>query len=108
MKNGTDVLALRRIALLVTRATEDCDPIRDELMRIATVIDQMKRSILLDEPLEQNIAKLSSLIRHLPMDCKLGNTSCERLRNSLMGELQELVPTLGSTPQRRRSAPPAA
>jgi hypothetical protein len=84
----SDVAALRRIALLVTRAVEDCTPMRPELLTIVTVIDRMKRGVALGAPFqEQDVARLSSLIRHLPAD----QASPVRLREALVGELRELM-----------------
>jgi hypothetical protein len=91
-----EVVALRRIALLVTRASEDCDPIRDDLEKIATVIDEMKKSLVLGAPLDKNIARLSSLIRRLPDDARCKTSSCKRLRASLVDELRELLPAVSN------------
>ena len=91
MMTAGEAVALRRIALLVTRATEDCDPIRADLSKIATVIDAMKRSLVLGAPLDKDVDKLSTLVRKLPAENDCETSSCRRLRTSLMHELQELV-----------------
>lgn len=91
-----EVVALRRIALLVMRASEDCDPIRDDLEKISSVIDEMKKSLVLGAPLDTKIARLSSLIRRLPDDARCKTSSCNRLRASLVDELHELVPAAGN------------
>lgn len=102
MTNAPETVALRRIALLVMRASEDCGPIRDDLAKIAIVIDQMKRSIVLDVPMDKDAARLSLLVRQLSRHPGHANANCHRLCNALVNELQELVPLL------RRSCVPAA
>lgn len=89
-----DVATLRRIALLVVRASEDTapGPVHDGLVKISSVIDHMKRAIVLGRPVEwDDVVRLQNLVTRLPKRCCDPHTPTELVRSSAIRELRELV-----------------
>ncbi len=87
----TDVRALRRIALLVRRAREDCLPCSDELREIAGIIERMKQNVALDTPFPgDDLRAMASLAGRL--SCELRGEN--RVHEAVITELRDLAEQL--------------
>lgn len=85
---------LRRIALLVKRASEDDEALRRPMTQISNAIDELKRDIALGLPPDRRTAaRLSSLIDGLMRD----RTARSGLHTAIFGELHDLGRVLCTT-----------
>jgi hypothetical protein len=97
---GTDVMALRRIALLVMRARDDASPgaIHDGLAKITLVIERMKRSVAVGSPPEGNdVVSLYTLVKRLPKTACDAHSASDIVRWSAINELRDLAASMHSS-----------
>ena len=94
----TDARTLRRVALLVMRLREDSTGLGTELDAIATIIERMKRYIVLAQPLPaDDLRQLAALLAAMTSRAPTHTPLSESIR----GELRELLGSV--SPSRLRS-----
>lgn len=87
----TDVRALRRLTLLVRRAKEDGLPCSNELGKIASILDRMRRSVALGTPsVGDDLRAVASLVGELSCERRSEN----RVHEAVITELRDLTDQL--------------